>query len=68
MKVLNKKRYSSMNKIYKLISILNNEDYYFTQDLEKTRQIDGVEFYVVVDPKGRQLLVKKDSVKIDKTQ
>lgn len=52
-----------MNSKYQLKSTIN-DSVFFSDDITQTREIEGVLFYVVRDEKNRNLLVRKDSVKV----
>jgi len=52
-----------MNGKYRLENTINGS-VYFTDDISQVRDISGVLFYVVKDEKNRDLLIKKDSVKV----
>ena len=56
---------SKNNFKYKLVSQINDAVYY-SDDLKKTTEIDGVIFYIVKDDKDRNLMIKKDSVRVVK--
>lgn len=50
-------------RIYKVTSVINDQTFY-TDDPKKVITIDGTDFLVVKDDRGRNVMVKKDSVEV----